>query len=302
MQKPKSPLCASSSVELVAVFSTKQIAADYKNVYGVDVEPCFAGTKEVTNWRCLDSGLSFYTPNSSAGGASFYRDLSKHDWYYMNQKWEYAAALRFLPKSGSVLEVGCGHGHFLDQCAQKGLRSVGLELSPPETGESSSEKVQIVDELVGDHAKTHPETYDAVCSFQVLEHVPEPRPFLEDCCRVLKHGGRLILCTPNAASFLRHARSLLDMPPHHITGWREETFRYLESIFPLRLEKILYEPLADYHVDFFIRTYRKKYTHPLDPRGLWAREPLASVARKALELGGRKVVRGQSILAVFARN
>jgi SAM-dependent methyltransferase len=285
----------------MAVFSADEIGADYKSIYGVDVASCFNGTNEIMKWRCLDSGLSFFTPISCAGDPSFYRGLSKHSWYYMDQKWEYSAALQFLPARGSVLEVGCGHGHFLDQCARKGLCAVGLELTPPETGTSCSENVRIVDELVGDHARVHAASYDAVCSFQVLEHVPEPKPFLEDCCRVLKTGGRMVLCTPNAESFLRHARSLLDMPPHHITGWREETYRYLENILPLRLEKILYEPLADYHVDFFIRTYRKKYTQPLDPRALWAKEPLASLARKALQLGGRKLLKGQSILAVFER-
>jgi SAM-dependent methyltransferase len=301
MTTPSSPLSQSRNVALEATYATAEIAGDYATVYGVDVRKHFDGLAEICRWRCLDSDLSFFTPNTCAGGSDFYRGLSRHDWYYMTEKWEYAAALRLLPRVGSVLEVGCGHGHFLDQCVRKGLRAVGLELSPPQSGRSCSEQIEILDEMIAAHAENHPQEYDAVCSFQVLEHVPDPKQFLEACCHALKLGGKLILCTPNADSFLRLARSLLDMPPHHITGWREQTYRYLENILPLRLEKILYEPLADYHVDFFIRTYRKKYTQLLDPRALWAKEPLASLARKALQLGGRKLLKGQSILAVFER-
>jgi 2-polyprenyl-3-methyl-5-hydroxy-6-metoxy-1,4-benzoquinol methylase len=296
-----SPLTGRDNIAKQAAYSTADISKEFYDLYGVDVAGCFSGLENIFKWRCLDSGLSFFTPNSCAGDAKFYRELSRHEWYYMTEKWEYSAAQEFLPDAGCVLEIGCGHGHFLDQCAERGLEAVGLELSPPDSGASKSQDVKIFDETVGVHAARKSGSYDAVCSFQVLEHVPEPKNFLEDCCKALKHGGRLILGTPNADSFLRHARSLLDMPPHHITGWREQTFRYLENILPLRIENILYEPLADYHVDFFLRTYRKRYKQFLDPRGLWAKEPLASLSRRILHLGARKLVRGQSILAVLTR-
>ena len=298
---PQSPLLETGGVARVASLSASDIIADYERVYGVDVADCFDGIAEISKWRCLSSGLSFFTPSSCAGDAAFYRGLSRHEWYYMTDKWEYEASLKLLPRAGSVLEVGCGRGHFLDQCARRGLNVTGLELTPPDSGRSSAERIEILDETIGEHARTHGEKYDALCSFQVLEHIPEPKPFLEACCQAVKPGGKLILCTPNADSFLRHSRTLLDMPPHHITGWREQTFRYLEQILPLRFEQALFEPLAEYHVDFFIGTYRKKYVSPLDPRGIWAREPIASFSRKILGAGFRKLIRGQSILAVFTR-
>lgn len=301
MKIPKSPLGKGNSVIEQAVQSTHEIIIDYKHTYGVDVSTCFQDISEIRKWKCLTSGISFFTPNSCAGDAGFYKALSRHEWYYMTEKWEYSVALALLPRVGSVLEIGCGHGHFLDQCARRGLKAKGLELTPPDSGRSSAEMIEILRETINEHAKTHGEKYDALCSFQVLEHIPEPKPFLEACCQALKPGGMLILCTPNADSFLRHSRTLLDMPPHHITGWREQTFRYLEQILPLRFEQALFEPLAEYHIDFFVGTYRKKYTSLLDPRGFWTREPLASFSRKILEAGFRKLIRGQSILAVFTR-
>jgi SAM-dependent methyltransferase len=38
--------------------------------------------------------------------------------------------------------------------------------------------------------------FDLVFSSQVLEHVPEPRPVLAECARVLRPGGELVLSVP----------------------------------------------------------------------------------------------------------
>jgi SAM-dependent methyltransferase len=45
-------------------------------------------------------------------------------------------------------------------------------------------------------------SFDLVTSFQVLEHVPDPAPFLAELARVTRPGGSVILATPNAATRL----------------------------------------------------------------------------------------------------
>jgi 2-polyprenyl-3-methyl-5-hydroxy-6-metoxy-1,4-benzoquinol methylase len=44
------------------------------------------------------------------------------------------------------------------------------------------------------------ESFDIVVSMDVIEHVPEPEPWLRDATRVLRPGGILFLTTPNYAS------------------------------------------------------------------------------------------------------
>jgi SAM-dependent methyltransferase len=44
------------------------------------------------------------------------------------------------------------------------------------------------------------DTFDAVTLHHVIEHVPDPARTLNECRRVLKRGGRLVVSTPNAAS------------------------------------------------------------------------------------------------------
>jgi 2-polyprenyl-3-methyl-5-hydroxy-6-metoxy-1,4-benzoquinol methylase len=41
------------------------------------------------------------------------------------------------------------------------------------------------------------ETFDLVVSMDVIEHVPDPRPWVRDIVRMMRPGGRLFLTTPN---------------------------------------------------------------------------------------------------------
>ena len=47
----------------------------------------------------------------------------------------------------------------------------------------------------GEPLNAPPESFDGILSTQVLEHVLEPASYLQDCWRMLKPGGRLILTT-----------------------------------------------------------------------------------------------------------
>lgn len=42
--------------------------------------------------------------------------------------------------------------------------------------------------------------YDAVVSFEVLEHLPDQAKYISRCAELLKPGGTLVLTTPNAAA------------------------------------------------------------------------------------------------------
>ncbi len=48
-----------------------------------------------------------------------------------------------------------------------------------------------------------PKKFDAILSFHVVEHVPNPQDHLARVCEVTKPGGYLLLATPNAASWDR---------------------------------------------------------------------------------------------------
>ena len=44
------------------------------------------------------------------------------------------------------------------------------------------------------------ETFDVVCSNELIEHVPDVETALAEMIRVTRKGGRIIICGPNLCS------------------------------------------------------------------------------------------------------
>jgi SAM-dependent methyltransferase len=150
--------------------------------------------------------------------------------------WALAEA-RNLPHGAAVLDVGCGEGALLWGLRQQGLEAHGCDLAPP--------AVELARQLVGQervHVGTiaevpyRPGTFDCIIALEVIEHLPNPRPFLDCVTALLKPGGTLLLTTPNrhrVFAVLKRAlgrpHSNTDYPPHHWTRWSAASLRGLLS-------------------------------------------------------------------------
>lgn len=103
-------------------------------------------------------------------------------------------------EKGRLLDVGCGSGVFLAR-----MRGLGWEV---EGVEPDRETVKVAREQFGlsIHEGTLAEagfpddTFDAITMNHVIEHVWDPISTLQECRRVLKPGGKLVLITPNIES------------------------------------------------------------------------------------------------------
>lgn len=108
--------------------------------------------------------------------------------------------IQSLPgKPGVVLDIGFGRGEFLQRAKRLGWECHGVEVS--------STSVEWGREL-GFHAKQfdgsfqepldYPDgCFDLISANSVLEHVHNPRLLLQECSRLLKPGGTLLLLVPN---------------------------------------------------------------------------------------------------------
>lgn len=97
-----------------------------------------------------------------------------------------------VPSCGSVLEVGCGTGLVLDRIRQRAATIVGLDIS---AGMLSRARGRGFAVTRGDACALPFEasSFDVVCSFKVLAHVPAIEAALEEMTRVLRPGGHLVL-------------------------------------------------------------------------------------------------------------
>jgi SAM-dependent methyltransferase len=74
--------------------------------------------------------------------------------------------------------------------------------------------------------------FDAVVSFETIEHVPDPGRFVADCARVLKPGGVFLVSTPNRE--LWSPRSPKPVQRHHVKEFNRREF--LEVLRPFNVQ------------------------------------------------------------------
>lgn len=130
---------------------------------------------------------------------------------------EFNLAARHVPAGARVLDVGCGLGNFR-HCVTH-ANYTGLDPHFAEHGGDPS----IRNETIADHLVANAASYDAVCAFQVLEHISAPVSLFREMLRAAKPGGLVCIGVPHVPSALtRIPNFLMNAPPHHLSWWTKE--------------------------------------------------------------------------------
>jgi 2-polyprenyl-3-methyl-5-hydroxy-6-metoxy-1,4-benzoquinol methylase len=109
-----------------------------------------------------------------------------------------------LVRGKRILDIGCGRGHFLDECRALGARSVsGQEFFKANVIDYARNALSLDDVRTvpfDDRDRWPDAEFDVVCSFDVLEHVHDLGTLLAEAVRVTKPGGALFHATPGCDS------------------------------------------------------------------------------------------------------
>ena len=207
MAKLASILVPTAGAELLSTFQTAKLIDDWKKRLGIDISSELKDIEQISLYRCEASHLDFFMPSSAVGSGELYLHLQQFDWFYMRDKWEFDQALRDLKGSQRILEVGSGPGFFMERLLKECTGSLikGLELSAGAFQEALRKKLP-VEQMDLQEFAAKGETFDAVCSFQVLEHVAQPRQFLESMTKILSNSPQPHPNVPKAA---------FTIPPNH---------------------------------------------------------------------------------------
>lgn len=238
------PLCGERQWAEVRRVATGPIDG-YWRAIGIDLAKDYPGfPSHLSQRRCFNCGLHFFSP-MIVGLPSLYAALSTHnaDWYYTPHKWEFTQVLERLAAApvGRLLEIGCGAGNFLSPASQFCDNATGIESNPDALRECTERGLDVRNCGIADLS----ERFDVIVSFQVFEHVENPKRFFEDCIERLAPGGRLIVAVPNQDGVLgEFENNFLNLPPHHVTLWRRSCFEYLAEHYDLAIESYLVEPIT----------------------------------------------------------
>jgi SAM-dependent methyltransferase len=316
------PLCGAPGyaagelvVDLGEVMARWEKEADLKispEVWALYTAPA---TRRVRLHGCRRCQFQRFEP-PQPGSPGFYADIAVKD-YYVGRRWEFYRAVRDLARyrCQRVLDVGCGSGDFLDMLAavDPQARVAGYEFNPlvAQAARAKGHAVYtgaLPGAVIADQGAAN---LDAVCAFQVVEHVADPAAFLGQLRQLLRPGGLLIVAVPDAAGPLRFfPTALTDIPPHHVTRWTARSFRVAMPGLGFTVLATRTEPLPDYLWESYLPAMWRTWAWPvvlcrllerLHPRGQYER--IQWFKRRAQACGVRwlRGVRGASLYVLLRK-
>lgn len=167
--------------------------------------------------RCAMIFLNPYTPSSEM--AAVYSDSESmehansrlahyYDWLEGSETEKfYDGCLERLSRlfspatERSLLDVGCGNGHFLSRAKQKGWIVTGIEpsLSSSRLARENYEINVVTTDFESYHGS---ESFDCVSLWDFIEHVSNPAEVLVKVRSLLKPGGIVLIATPDNYSLI----------------------------------------------------------------------------------------------------
>lgn len=165
--------------------------------------------------------------------------------YADKQRWEFNNNLvhlryftRYIPKTASILDIGCGIGILDLALIFLGYKVAGIDKYVFEPNNSFSiddmnglrriwnEQGLVIKakDVLRDNIE---EQYGAIISIATIEHQSDPKRFLENLLGTLKPGGLLYIATPNISHLLNRTRLAFGLSP--LSGHLEKWFKKGES-------------------------------------------------------------------------
>jgi SAM-dependent methyltransferase len=110
--------------------------------------------------------------------------------------------------SQKILDVGCGHGWFLELATLRGFESYGLE---PDFNvfDYSQTDSEIWQGFFPDDLPTESKMFDIIVFNDVFEHIPDCQKNLQSCYDLLPLGGLLVINLPSSNGIIYRITELI---------------------------------------------------------------------------------------------
>ncbi len=146
----------------------------------------------------------------------------------------YAFAQQYV-QDKRVLDCGCGAGYGTAELAQTAAHVTGLDLSADAIEYARLNYPRPNTLYLTGSCLDLPfpaQSFDVLVAFEVIEHLPDSRRFLDECARVLTDAGLLIVSTPNKSYYAETRAESGPNPFHEHEFEADEFLAELKRLFP----------------------------------------------------------------------
>jgi 2-polyprenyl-3-methyl-5-hydroxy-6-metoxy-1,4-benzoquinol methylase len=223
--------------------------------------------------RCAACGFKFTNPRPSEGEIGRYyqsdeyishSDTSKGIVNRMYQSVrnrtlkKKLALVNSLSAKGSILDIGCGTGYFLDTCKKDGWNTMGIEPDPKARKHGvEAFGLDVQEESALPSLPSH--SFEVITMWHVLEHVHRLNERVEELKRLLKPGGAIIVAVPNCSSLDAKVYgpewAAWDVP-RHLYHFTPADIEKLFSKHGLKVKQVLPMPFDSFYVSMLSEKYR----------------------------------------------
>ena len=128
---------------------------------------------------------------------SAYPDGIEHHWWFFARNRILARTINsFAGPKSCLLEVGCGRGIVVESLRDAGLDCSGVELAKNVRPAYTAEKHVRVGMDAVELSDTERQRYDTILLLDVIEHIPEPVPFLRNLVDAFPNLSRIVITVP----------------------------------------------------------------------------------------------------------
>lgn len=166
---------------------------------------------------------------------------------------------RLVTKNYTLLDYGCGTGHFISFCKEKGWNVSGVE--PNNNARKIANDItenNVVDSIEELKDKS---LYQVITLWHVLEHVPDLNLLLKKLIGKLDKKGTLIVAVPNPESWdaklYKQYWAGYDVP-RHLYHFSQENMKQLMEKHKLRIKEMIPMKLDSYYVSMLSEQYKNK--------------------------------------------
>jgi len=181
--------------------------------------------------RCSNCGLVWIDPMPAQGERSDFYEEAYSQGHYV----DFASAsvvrqaiaqhrleqVQSAARPGRWLDVGCAAGDFLAAAKKAGIQAEGLEISQTAVEQARGRELCAHRSAVEDFEPAS--AYDAITAFDVIEHLLDPRRFLERVHGWLVPGGTVALTLPDIGGWLPRA-----LRRHWFYYWPDDHLYYFD--------------------------------------------------------------------------